>query len=284
MPRVLKASGALCALVLSLAAAAQVAVPPLGARVTDLTGTLDAGQRNALEQTLAALEARKGAQVAVLIVPTTQPETVEQYAVRVEESWKLGRKRVDDGVLLVVAKNDRRMRIEVGYGLEGALNDATSRRIIDEDIAPLFRKGDFAGGIRAGVERIVKVIDGEPLPARDRPPAAAKGLLDHLDWLIPGFVALMLVQGVLRGVFGRLLGSGVSAGVAGVAIWMIFGSIAAALVLGAVAFFLGLFGNMSSGRGGGWYSGGSSGGWSSGGGGFSGGGGSSGGGGASGSW
>ena len=284
MPRVLKASGALCALVLSLAAAAQVAVPPLGARVTDLTGTLDAGQRNALEQTLAALEARKGAQVAVLIVPTTQPETVEQYAVRVEESWKLGRKRVDDGVLLVVAKNDRRMRIEVGYGLEGALNDATSRRIIDEDIAPLFRKGDFAGGIRAGVERIVKVIDGEPLPARGRAPAAATGLLDHLDWLIPGFVALMLVQGVLRGVFGRLLGSGVSAGVAGVAIWMIFGSIAAALVLGAVAFFLGLFGNMSSGRGGGWYSGGSSGGWSSGGGGFSGGGGSSGGGGASGSW
>ena len=285
MARVLKAAGALLVLALALGAAAQVAVPPLGARVTDLTATLDAGQRNALEQTLAAFEARKGAQVAVLIVPTTQPETVEQYALRVEEKWKLGRKRVDDGVLLVVAKNDRRMRIEVGYGLEGALNDATSRRIIDEDIAPLFRQGDFAGGIRAGVERIVKVIDGEPLPARGRAPAAATGLLDHLDWLIPGFVALMVVQGALRGVLGRFLGSSVSAGIAGLAVWAIFGSIAAALVLGVVAFLLGLFGgNASTSRGGGWSSGGSSGGWSSGGGGFSGGGGSSGGGGASGSW
>src|SRR3972149_6868516 len=144
--------------------AAQVPVPPLKARVTDLTAPLPSDQRAALEQKLAALEARKGSQVAVLLVPTTQPETVEQYAIRVFDQWKLGRKGIDDGVLLVVAKDDRRLRIEVGYGLEGVLPDAAAKRIIEDDIVPRFKQGDFNGGISAGAGRIIKVIDGEPLP------------------------------------------------------------------------------------------------------------------------
>jgi uncharacterized protein len=145
---------------------AEVAVPPLRTRVTDLTATLSAEQVAMLEQTLAALEKRKGSQVAVLFVPTTQPESVEQYAVRVEENWKLGRKGVDDGVLLLIAKNDRKVRIEVGYGLEGALNDATAKRIIANDITPRLMQGDFYGGITAGVGRIINVIDHESLPPK----------------------------------------------------------------------------------------------------------------------
>src|SRR6185369_8890070 len=151
-------------------ALADVAVPPLKARVTDLTGTLSAQQQATLEQTLAAFEQRKGSQIAVLLVPTTQPESVEEYAVRVEEKWKLGRKGVDDGALLLIAKNDRKLRIEVGYGLEGVLNDATAKRIIADEITPRFKQGDFNGGITAGVERMMKVIDGEPLPPpKERP-------------------------------------------------------------------------------------------------------------------
>ena len=131
-------------------------IPPLKSRVTDLTSTLNTQQRDALEQTLAEFESRKGAQIALLMVQTTQPETVEQYAVRVQESWKLGRKGVDDGVLLVVAKNDRRLHIEVGYGLEGILPDAIAKRIIDDDIVPRFKENDFYGGVRAGVDRIMR--------------------------------------------------------------------------------------------------------------------------------
>src|SRR6202158_3413008 len=146
------------------AAAADVAVPPLSGRVVDQTGTLSASDISSLTQTLRDLETRKGSQVAVLIVPTTAPETIEQYAIRAAEAWKIGRKKIDDGALLVVAKNDRKLRIEVGYGLEGALTDVTARRIIDEIITPKFKSGDFAGGISAGVDRIIGVIDGEPLP------------------------------------------------------------------------------------------------------------------------
>src|SRR6202049_1053090 len=149
----------------AVAAAADVAVPPLSGRVVDQTGTLSSGDVAPLTQTLRSLEARKGSQVAVLIVPTTAPETIEQYSIRVAEAWKIGRKKIDDGALVVVAKDDRKLRIEVGYGLEGALTHATAKRIIDEVITPKFRSGDFAGGISAGVDRIVGVIDGEPLPA-----------------------------------------------------------------------------------------------------------------------
>src|SRR3979490_1262216 len=149
----------------AFASFAGVAGPPLTGRVVDQTGTLASGDIAALQQTLQNFEARKGSQVAVLIVPTTAPETIEQYSIRVAEAWEIGRKKIDDGAILVVAKNDRMLRIEVGYGLEGALTDATSKRIIDEIITPRFRSGDFAGGISAGVYRILGVIDGEKLPA-----------------------------------------------------------------------------------------------------------------------
>ena len=163
---------------IALAAAAEVPVPALKARVTDLAGVLTSAQRTALEERLAAFEAKKGSQIAVLIVPTTQPETIEQYGIRAVDAWKLGRKGVDDGALLLVAMKDRAVRIEVGYGLEGVLPDAIAKRIIDEEIVPRFRAGDYYGGIEAGVGRMIRVIEGEPLPpprARSQPagPAAA---------------------------------------------------------------------------------------------------------------
>ncbi|MBN9117448.1 MAG: TPM domain-containing protein, partial [Pandoraea sp.] len=139
-------------LCLCLGASAEVGIPPLTARVTDLTGTLTREQTAALEQKLQAFEAAKGSQIGVLMVPTTQSEDIAQYSIRVVEQWKLGRKGTDDGVLLIVAKDDRRVRIEVGYGLEGVLTDAISNRIINEDIVPRFQQADFYGGVTAGVE------------------------------------------------------------------------------------------------------------------------------------
>ena len=278
LPRVLLAAALFLT---AFVAAGQVPVPPLKARVTDLTATLSGDQARALEQKLAALEARKGSQVAVLLVQTTQPDTVEEYAIRVFDQWKLGRKSVDDGVLLLIAKNDRKLRIEVGRGLEGAIPDAYAKRIIDEEIAPRFKQGDFAGGIEAGVVRITKLIDGEPMPAPQRPVSSSQP--DYWNWMFYGFIAVMLIGGLLRSVFGRFLGSGIVGAAAGVVTYIVIGAVAAAIVA-VVAFLLTLLNEGGSGSG--WSSGG--GGWSSsgssGGGGFSGGGGSSGGGGASGSW
>src|SRR6266581_7223667 len=162
-------------------ALANVAVPPLVGRVVDQTGTLSGGDAASLNQTLRNFEARKGSQIAVLIVPTTDGEAIEQFSLRAAETWKIGRKKIDDGALLVVAKNDRHLRIEVGYGLEGALTDVTSQRIIDEVITPRFRSGDFAGGISAGVDRIIRVIDGEKLPAAEPPHRQDPNLLSNID-------------------------------------------------------------------------------------------------------
>ena len=145
-------------------ASADVAVPPLKSRVTDLTGTLSANEAAQLEQKLAAFEAKKGSQIAVLIVPTTQPETIEQYSIRVADAWKLGRKGIDDGAVLLIAKQDRTVRIEVGYGLEGVLPDAIAKRIVEETIVPKLRQGNFAGAIDAGIDKMIGVIQGEPLP------------------------------------------------------------------------------------------------------------------------
>ena len=265
------------------AAFADVAVPPLSGRVVDQTGTLSSGDVAALTQTLKNLEARKGSQVAVLIVPTTAPETIEQYSIRVAEAWKIGRKKIDDGALLVVAKNDRKLRIEVGYGLEGALNDVTARRIIDEIITPKFRNGDFAGGISDGVDRIIGVIDGEPLPAPA--PRQSSGSSHNFDPLNPFVLfAIFVVGAILRTTLGRLIGSVATGGVVGALAWFIAGSLAASLIAGAIAFIFTMFGDSVASS-----SGGGSGNWSGSGGssdsgGFSGGGGSFGGGGASGSW
>jgi uncharacterized protein len=289
-------------LIWPFAATADVAVPPLSGRVVDQTGTLSASDAAALTQRLKDLETRKGSQVAVLIVPTTQPETIEQFSIRVAEAWKIGRKKIDDGALLIVAKDDHKLRIEVGYGLEGALTDVTARRIIDEIMVPRFRSDDFAGGISAGVDRIIRIIDGEPLPA-PQPEAShsdASSTLVGLVFSPFGLLGYAAIAAIMRGLMGRLLGSGVTAGVVGAIVWFLLGSMVLSAFLGVAAFFLTMFGDSilaasqaagrNAGRGGGWSSGSSGSSWSGGSSsgssdsGFSGGGGSFGGGGASGSW
>ena len=272
------------ALCLPWSAWPQIAVPPLAARVTDLTGTLSAAEKASLEKTLQAFEARKGSQIAVVMVPTTAPEAIEQYALRVAEQWKVGRKKVDDGAILVVAKNDRALRIEVGYGLEGALNDATAKRIVSEIIVPRFKQGDFSGGIVAGVERMIRVIDGEPLPAPSAaPPEAAGGLGQTLPILL--IVALVL-GGILRSALGKVAGSLAAGGAVGLLAWLLAGALAVALAAGAIAFLFTLLGAGLGGHGGLYRGAGRHGGFGRGGfgGGFKGGGGGFGGGGASGRW
>ncbi len=281
---------------------AAVAVPPLSGRVVDQTGTLRSDDVASLTQTLKNFEVRKGSQIAVLIVPTTDGEAIEQFSLRVAEAWKIGRKRVDDGALLVIAKDDRHLRIEVGYGIEGALTDATTKRIIDEDITPKFKAGDFAGGISAGVERMIKVIDGEKLPAPAPPQWHGPNPLDYIDPFNPFVLVLLFFGGAfLRSILGRLIGSIANGGIIGLLAWLAVGSLAASILAGVVIFAISMSESFASagppvrGRGGysgGGWSGGSSGGsWSGGSsgsssdsGGFSGGGGSFGGGGASGSW
>lgn len=280
------------------------AVPPLSARVTDLTGTFDAAQREQLEQRLAAIEQRKGSQVAVLMVPTTQPEPIEDYSIRVVEAWKLGRgqvdgKQVDDGVLVLIAKDDRKVRIEVGYGLEGAIPDAYAKRIIAERIAPKFRQGDYFGGVSAAIDGLALLIEGEALPA---PGQAGQGDGEaDLQSVLAGLLGVFVTGVVASAILGRVLGSGVG-GVAAAGYSLTMGApvvlAVIAGVIGFVAFLLvgGSFlnglqtggGRGTSGRsvwtsGGGWGRG-SGGGFRSGGGGFRGGGGGFGGGGASGGW
>ena len=270
----------------SLLAQAQVAVPPLTGHVIDQTATLTAEQKASLEQTLTAFEARKGSQLAVLMVASTAPEAIEPFALRVAEQWKLGRKKVDDGAILVVAKTDRTLRIEVGYGLEGVLNDATGKRIIDETIVPLFKQQDFAGGIQAGVNQIIRIVDGEPLPApggrRGEGPANVRQYAPIL------FILALVVGGVLRSTLGKVPGSVITGGAVAVVAWFVAGAVSIALIAGVIALFFTLLG----GRGIGGYYGGGLGGLGGlgggrnggGGGGFSGGGGGFGGGGASGRW
>ena len=257
-------------------------VPQLTGHVTDQTATLSADQKAALEQTLQAFETRKGSQLAVLIVPTTAPETIEQYALRVAEQWKLGRKKVDDGAILVVAKADRALRLEVGYGLEGALNDAISKRIINEIITPRFKQEDLYGGITAGLEQIIRVVDGEPLAEYK---ARSVGSAPSIQQYVPVVFMLALVMGgLLRSMLGRFPGALVTAGAVGVVAWLFAGALSIALVAGVIALLITLFGGGMGRRGVGGRYGGFGGGGSSGHGGFSGGGGGFGGGGASGRW
>lgn len=277
-------AAALLALVLCIPARGEVPVPELRSRVTDLTGTLDPVQVRTLEEQLREFEARKGSQIAVLLVPTTEPEAIEQFGIRVVEAWKLGRKGIDDGALLLIAKQDRSLRIEVGYGLEGVIPDAVANRVIDEVITPYFKRGDFYGGISAGVDRITRLIDGEPLPPPRQEPTS--GIAELLPFL---FIPALVAGQIVRLLFGRLLGALIMGALVGGAIWWLIGSLLGALVGAAVAFFIvftqdqvpggyprrGRYGGMGSGVEGGGRSGG---------GGFSGGGGGFGGGGASGRW
>ena len=281
------ARGAIRALLLavtlcwSIVAAAQVPVPALTGHVIDQTGTLTPEQKASLEQTLTAFEARKGSQLAVLMIVSSAPEEIEQFTLRVAEQWKLGRKKVDDGAILVVAKDDRTLRIEVGYGLEGALNDATSKRIISEIILPRFKQQDFFGGITAGVGQIIRVIDGEPLPPPSEKPAGSLG--DVRQYAPVLFILALAVGGVLRAALGKVPGALVTGGAVAVIAWFIAGALSMALVAGVIALFVTLLGGGMGGHGrGGYYGGAGRGGF--GGGGFRGGGGGFGGGGASGRW
>lgn len=283
-------------------------IPPLKARVTDLTGTLNAQQVQALESMLAALEQKKGAQVAVLMVASTRPEAIEQYGIRVAEAWQLGRGKaqaerasgnpnapaVDDGVLLLIAKDDRRLRIEVGYGLEGAIPDSIAKRIIDEAISPHFRRQDYFGGIQSGLQDLQARIEGEDLPQPWQRDSAQEGG----DWfgLVPVLLFSFVAGTILSGIVGRFLGAGaggLGAGFLGIGA---LGSLPFAIGAGILIFFLILL--MAPSRSGlrrvgrhtyrngpivfpgGWGGGG----FGGGGGGFGGGGGGFGGGGASGGW
>jgi uncharacterized protein len=282
---------------------AQVGVPPLRAPVTDLTGTLTADQIARLDSQLRDFESRKGSQLAILIVPTTQPETIDQYGIRVVDQWQLGREGVDDGVLLLVAKDDRTMRIEVGYGLEGALPDVLANRIIEQVIAPRFREGDFFGGVSAGVERIIAIAEGEPLPESLKRPQPSRGV-GGLGSAFPLLLMLLFVgSSFLRGIFGRAGGAIVTGGAAGAIVWLLTSVMVMSIGAALIAFLFTIFsgggfggglgggavgrrrrGWSSGGFGGGWGGGGSGGGSWGGGGGWSGGGGGFGGGGASGRW
>ena len=279
-------------------------IPPLAARVTDLTGTLSPDQKNTLESQLAAFEQRKGSQVVVLMVNTTSPEPIEDFSIRVAEAWKIGRgkvdgKKVDDGVILLIAKADRRVRIEVGYGLEGAIPDALASRIIAESITPKFRQGDFFGGVQAAVGDLTKLIDGEPLPPawqHGQGKAGQRGGDAGGSWL--GLGLAVLVGGlVATAILGRLLGSaagGIGAGVlstmAGLPLLLAglvgVGAFVLLLAFAATSGGLSQVGRRTYRSGGpvifpgGWGGGGGGGG----GGGFGGGGGGFGGGGASGGW
>lgn len=264
-----------------------VAIPALKARVTDLTNTLTVAQTQQLEVELAALEQRKGSQLVVLIVPTTQPETIEDYSLRIAENWKIGRKsvdgkKVDDGVILLVAKKDHHLRIEVGYGLEGAITDVLAASIIRDYIAPKFRQNDFAGGIQAGTQALSKLIDGEALPPVWQ---AHQGAQQNHDgntdaWLQVAFVWFVVV--LLRAIGDRLPRL-LRGGLCGIAAMGVAGSMAGSLLvvlgLGVAGFVLGMMassgGALATRSGSGGFGGGGS---------FSGGGGSFGGGGASGSW
>jgi uncharacterized protein len=268
-----------CLLCCPLIASAQVPVPELTSPVTDLASTLSAQQKATLEQTLLSFANRKGAQIAVLIIPSTAPETIEQYALRVAEQWKLGRKHTDDGAILVVARNDRALRIEVGYGLEGALNDAVSKRIISEVITPRFQQGDFYGGISAGIGQMIRVVDGEALPPPRERPASAGDVQRYAPVLL---IVVLGVGGLLRLMLGRLPGAIVTGGAVGFVAWLLAGAVSIAVGAGMLAFLYTLFGGGMVRHGIAGYPGfhGSGGG----GGGFHGGGGGFGGGGASGRW
>lgn len=269
------------------------AIPALTARVIDSTSTLDAAQKQALESKLEAFEKARGSQIVVLMVPTTQPEDITDYSQRVGDLWKIGRKDVGDGVLLVVAKNDRKVRIATAKALEGAIPDLAARQIIDRALTPRFRENDFAGGLNAAADQIMARISGENLPLPDAETSSGRSSpgFQWTDLAVFLFFAVPIGGRLLSGMLGRKFGALATGGAVGVVAWIF----TASLVIGGVAALVGMVfalitglaptgRSRSSGWGGGGWGGGSSGG-SWGGGGFSsGGGGNFGGGGASGGW
>ncbi|WP_447779028.1 TPM domain-containing protein [Variovorax boronicumulans] len=289
----------------SLPALAQslLPIPALTARVIDQTATLDAAQRSGLETKLAAFEQRKGSQIVVLMVPTTAPEDIASYTQRVGDTWKIGRKNVGDGLLVIVAKDDRKMRIATAKTLEGVVPDLAAVRIIDEEMKPRFRNNDFAGGLNAAVDRLIGLVDGEPLPEPSRSSSSSgSSSNDGFDWenlAIFLFVGVFVGAPIARAILGKTMGSVAMGGGIGVVAFFLTTSTVIAVIAGMVALMVSLFsglagfgpgrGGRGGGGGGGWSSGGGGGGWGGGGGGggggfSSGGGGNFGGGGASGDW
>ncbi len=269
------------------AAMDEVAIPQLLQRVTDLTNTLATDQISALESKLQAFEQAKGSQIAILILPTTQPEDIAQYAIRLADAWKIGRKGVGDGVIIVVAKNDHKLRIEVGRGLEGAIPDIYAKRIIAENMAPLFKQGDMNGGLNAGLDKLIGLISGEALPPPPKQSAShGLGFQNQLVFFLVGCLAL---GRFLSSMMGRFLGSAATGTAVGGVTWLLAGALGTSLFVGVLGFVFTLLIPIlfsGSGRSGGYYGGGLGGGFGGGssGGGFSGGRGDFGGGGASGGW
>ena len=264
-----------------LAFADLVAIPPLKALATDLTGTLSQQELAQLDAKLKAFEQKKGSQIALLIVPTTQPEDIAQYSIRVADAWKLGREKVDDGVLVLIAKDDRKMRIEVGYGLEGPIPDLTAKRVISEFISPKFKQGDFYGGLDEGIDKLIGLVDGEALPAPSSNASNGKAIANILPLLLFGG----LVSGLfLRSRFGTFFGSAINGGLLGGVVALLGVALGGAAIFAFVAFIVtmmmgnsgGIGGIPGGGYGGGGFGGGGSGGWGGGGGGGFGGGGASG--------
>ena len=273
-------------------------VPALTARVIDQTDTLDAIQRQGLEEKLANFEQQKGTQIVILMVPTTRPEDIASYANRIANAWKIGRKDIGDGIVVIVAKNDRQVRIEVAKTLEGAVPDLAARQVIDDAITPKFRAGDFAGGLQAGADQLIARINGEPLPAPKPRSTQPRGHgEDGFNWFnlaIFLFFAAPIAARVLGGIFGRKLGALLTGGGVGFLALLFTSSLALAVLAGLFGLLLAFFsgggpfgggrglggpmifpGGFGGGRGGG-FGGGGGGGFSSGGGGDFGGGGASG--------
>jgi uncharacterized protein len=253
-----------------------VAIPALKTHVTDLTQTLTSEQKNQLEAKLSVFEQQSGSQIAVLMVASTQPEDIAQYGIRVADAWKLGRQKPDDGLLILVAKDDHKMRIEVGYGLEGAIPDLTAKRVITEVMAPSFKQNDFYGGINNATDKLIALISGEQLPAPNKQVAGNNGFENILPILLFGG---LILGGILRTIFGNFFGGALNGGAIGMLAWLLGGGIFAAILFGLLAFVFTLIGPVGLSQMGGGFGGGRSGG-----GGFSGGGGGFGGGGASGNW
>jgi uncharacterized protein len=275
-------------LLLTSQAFALQAIPALSSPVTDLTQTLSSQEQQTLANKLSAYAKEKGSQIAVLIVPTTQPEDIAQYSIRVADAWKIGREKQDDGVIIIVAKDDRKMRIEVGYGLEGAIPDLVAKRVVSEVMSPHFKQGDFYGGLNAATDTIAKLINGENLPA----PSAADSNVAGAGFmeLLPIIMFGAIISGmILRGIFGTFFGSALNGGLVAALVW-IFGAAMLAIILAAIAGFIftlamggrGIngYGHSPSGYGGGGFGNGGFGGRDI----FTGGGGGFGGGGASGDW
>lgn len=245
----------------STLAMAQQPVPKLAALVTDQAGMLDAGQRQKLEAVLTDYQTRTGSQIAVLTVNTTEPEQIEQYSIRVADAWKLGRKGIDDGVLILVAKDNpaalRRLRIEAGRGVQGVLTDAKSKQILQDVIAPYFRNQQFYEGLVAGVGAVATLLNKEqfPAPPQAQQKPASQPSADGIGWLPMILIGIFVLASIFRPRGSRLSRGGWGGSATGFILGTALGS------LGRGGGFGGGGGGFGGGGGGSFDGGGASGNW-----------------------